>query len=63
MFPIDVLVRVGKLNIHVGIDTDESAFVLGLSPFQTDYNLIIDPVRSLVRYFAPRSCSSAKIAI
>ncbi len=57
MFPVNVLVRVGELDVHVGINTDESAFVLGLSPFQADNNLFVDPAKSLVRCLGPRGFS------
>lgn len=30
---INVLLRVGELDIHVRVHTDQAAFVLGLTPF------------------------------
>jgi len=42
VFPVDVFLCVGELNIHVRVDANKSTFVFCLSPFQADDNFFVD---------------------
>lgn len=33
-----------ELNIHITVDANETAFVFGLAPFETDNDFFVDPV-------------------
>lgn len=39
---VNVLLGVGELDVHVGVDGDEDATVFGLSPFETDDDFFVD---------------------
>ena len=39
---VNVLLGVGELDVHVGVDGDEDAAVLGLSPFEADDDFFVD---------------------
>ena len=41
-FPVNELLRVGQLNVHVAVDADQSTLVLGLAPFQANENGVGD---------------------
>lgn len=42
VLPTDKLFRVGELDVHVRIDTDEPAFVLGLAPLKSYHDGLVD---------------------
>ena len=42
---IDKLLRIGELDVHVGVDADEATFVLCLAPFQPDKNILVNAIR------------------
>lgn len=50
MFPVDIFLCVRELDIHVRVHADKSAFVFGLSPFQADDNLVVDPAKVFVTH-------------
>lgn len=39
---VNVLLGVGELDVHVGVDGDEDATVLGLTPFEADDDFFVD---------------------
>ena len=39
---VNVLLGVGELDVHVGVDGDEDAAVFGLSPFEADDDFFVD---------------------
>jgi hypothetical protein len=41
---INPLLCAGQLNVHVAVDAHETTLVLGLAPFETDNNFLVDPV-------------------
>lgn len=41
---INVLHRATKLNIHIAVDANQSAFVLRLAPFETDDDFFVDSI-------------------
>lgn len=43
---VDPLLRARQLDVHIAVDADESAFVLGLAPFETDDDFFIDSVEN-----------------
>lgn len=44
ILPINVLLRIRQLYVHVGIYTDESSVVLCLAPFEADDDWLVDPM-------------------
>lgn len=47
---VNVLLGVGELDVHVGVDRDEHAPVLGLSPFEADDDFLVDTVNGELEY-------------
>jgi hypothetical protein len=47
VFAVNVLLCVRQLNVHVGVDADETTFVLCLTPLQPNDDLVVDPVKSV----------------
>lgn len=41
---IDELLGIGELDVHIRVDADETTLVLGLTPFQTDEDVLVDAV-------------------
>jgi hypothetical protein len=39
---LDVLDSAGQLDVHVGVDADEAAGVLGLAPLEADAHVVVD---------------------
>jgi hypothetical protein len=39
---VDKLYRAAELDVHVAVDADEAAFVLGLAPFEADDDFFVD---------------------
>jgi hypothetical protein len=39
---VNVLLRVGELDVHVAVDADQPALVLGLAPLESHYNIFVD---------------------
>lgn len=42
---VDVLLGAAELDVHVAVDTDESALVLSLAPLQADDDLLVNAAR------------------
>ena len=42
MFSVNEFFSVGKLDVHVGIDADQTAFIFGLAPFQSYYYVFVN---------------------
>jgi hypothetical protein len=36
--------RATELNVHITVDADQTAFILGLAPFEADNDFFINPV-------------------
>ncbi len=41
---VDELLRVGELDVHVAVDADEPALVLGLAPLEPHDDVLVDEV-------------------
>jgi hypothetical protein len=58
---INPLLCARQLNVHVAIDAHETTLVLCLTPFETDYNLLIDSMIVLCKQDSTlRSMTAAK---
>lgn len=50
LLAIDEFFRIVQLDVHVGVDTDERAFVFCLTPLQSHDHFVVDPGPSVSRF-------------